>query len=127
MSKQIKALNVITNKIIHFDTLNSACKYFNHKQKGSFTTHCNHKAKNLWRNEWTFAYENDDFYYKHLNVSYDKSCNKGTVVKLINLDDQSELIFNSLNKLNKYLGVKLKYVNNECYYLNYHAIKLKIK
>ena len=130
MSKQIKALNVRTNEIIHFDTLYEACKYFNHKQKGSFLIHCDHKAKNLWRKEWTFAYENDDFYYKHLNVEYDKSCNKGTTVKLINLDDNSEQIFNSLNKLNKYLNIRkgyLKYNNGISYYQNYKIIKLKIK
>ena len=61
MSKQIKALNVNTQEIIHFDTLTAACRYFNHKQKGSFLLHCEHLAKNLWRKEWTFAYENDDF------------------------------------------------------------------
>ena len=130
MSKQIKALNVRTNEIIHFDTLYEACKYFNHKQKGSFLIHCDHKAKNLWRKEWTFAYENDDFCYKHLNVEYDKSCNKGTTVKLINLDDNSEQIFNSLNKLNKYLNIRkgyLKYDNGISYYQNYKIIKLKIK
>ena len=126
-SKQIKALNVNTKEVIHFDTLFDACKYFNHKQKGSFTLHCNHKAKYLWKKEWTFAYENDNFYYKHLKTQHDKSCNKGIKIKLINLDNNSELIFNSINKLNIYLGVKkgfLKYINNECLYKNYKIIKL---
>ena len=130
MSKQIKAYNINTKEIIHFDALCDACKYFNHKQKGSFLVHCNHEAKYFWRKEWTFAYENDDFYYDNLLVEYDKSCNKGTTVKLINLDDNTEIIFNSLNKLNSYLGVKkgfLQYKNNECYYQNYKIIKLKIK
>ena len=70
------------------------------------------------------------FYYDNLLVEHDKSCNKGTTVKLINLDDNTEIIFNSLNKLNSYLGIKnrfLKYKNNECYYQNYKIIKLKIK
>lgn len=128
-SKQIKAYNVNTKEIIHFDTLHDACMYFNHKQKGTFITYCNHKAICLWRNEWTFAYENDNFFYD-LPIKYDKSCNKGTKVKLINLNDNSEIIFNSLNKLNSYLGIKkgfLKYKNNECNYLNYKIIKLNIK
>ena len=51
MSKSIKALNVKTNAVLHFDTLNAALKYFNHKQKGSFTMHCNGNAKYLWRGE----------------------------------------------------------------------------
>lgn len=130
LSKSIKALNVKTNKILHFDTLSEACKYFNHVQKGSFINHCEHKAKYLWKEEWTFAYENDNFYYDHLKVKHDRSCNKGTKVKLINLIDNSEIIFNSLNKLNTFLGVSkgyLKYINNECQYKNYKIIKLEIK
>ena len=39
-SKQIKAFNVITNEVLHFDTLHDACKYFNHRQKYSFVKHC---------------------------------------------------------------------------------------
>ena len=127
-SKQIKAYNVNTKEIIHFDTLHNACIYFN-IQNGPFTKYCNHKAICLWKNEWTFAYEGDEFFYD-LPIKYDKSCNKGTKVKLINLNDNSEIIFNSLNKLNKYLGIskgKLKYINNECNYLNYKIIKLNIK
>jgi len=127
MSKQIKALNVNTNEIIHFETLHEACMYFNHKQKGSFLNYCNHLAKYLWRKEWVFAYENDDFDYKNLKNEYDKSLRKGTQVKLINLLDNTEIIFNSLNKLNQYLNLRngeLKYTNNECIYKNYKIIKL---
>lgn len=130
MSKQIKALNVNTHEIIHFDTLAAACRYFNHKQKGSFLLHCKHLAKNLWRKEWTFAYENDDFCYEHLNVEYDKSCHKGTLVKLLNLETNEEIMFNSLTKLYKYLelsNVVLNYDNGVCFYKNYKIEKIKVK
>ena len=128
-SKQIKAYNVNTKEIIHFETLHDACIYFNHSQKGTFIKYCDHNGICLWKGEWVFAYENDNFYYD-LPYIYDRSCNKGTKVKLINLNDNSEIIFNSLNKLNKYLGVNkgfLKYINNECNYLNYKILKLNIK
>lgn len=127
MSKQIKAYNVVTHQVLHFDTLKAACKYFNHKQKGAFISFCNHKAKYLWRKEWVFAYENDDFYYENLIEKYDDSCRKGSKVKLINLVTNEEIIFNSLNKLNEYLNVRkgfLKYKNNICLYNNYKIIKL---
>ena len=129
MSKQIKALNVNTNQIIHFECLTDACNFFNHRQKGTFIYHCDNKAKYLWRKEWTFAYENNDFNY-NLIKEYDRSCNKGTKVKLIDLKNNSEKIFNSLNKLNEYLGLRkgqLKYINDECIYQNYKIIKLQIK
>lgn len=127
MSKQIKGFNVNTKEIIHFETLHEACMYFNHRQKGSFLNYCNHLAKYLWRKEWVFSYENDDFYYDNLNIEYDKSLRKGIKVKLINLDNNEELIFNSLNKLNQYLNLRkgiLKFDNNKCLYKNYQIIKL---
>lgn len=136
-SKQIKALNVNTKEVIHFDTLGDACKYFNHKQKGSFVAHCNHIAKYLWRKEWTFAYENDDFYYKHLEVEYDNSARNGKKVKVINLLTNEEQIFNSLSKLELFLKNKnlLDYSiyklqfdsNNECIFNNFKIILLNNK
>lgn len=125
-SKQIKALNVITNEVLHFDTLHDVCKYFNHRQKYSFVKHCENKAVCLWRNEWTFSYEENDF-NKDLPSEYDSSLRKGIIVKLIDLRTNEEKTFNSLNKLNSYLGKRkgeLKFTNNECLYDNYKIIKL---
>lgn len=102
MSKQIKAYNVNTKEILHFETLGEACKYFNHRQKASFVYHCENTAKYLWRNEWTFAYENNDF---NLNLGiYDPSCNKGIKYELLNTINNEKLIFNSRNKLMEYLN-----------------------
>ena len=99
---------------------------FNHRQKYSFVKHCENKAVCLWRNEWTFAYEENDF-NKDLPSEYDSSLRKGTNVKLIDLQTNEEKTFNSLNKLNSYLGKRkgeLKFTNNECLYDNYKIIKL---
>lgn len=126
-SKQIKALNVNTNEIIHFDTLLDACKYFNHKQKGSFICRCENQVLTLWRGVWTFAYENNEFIPDNMLYIYDKSCRKGIKVKLIDLISNEEKIFNSLNKLNSFLGIKkgtLKFENNECNYASYKVIKI---
>ena len=125
MAKQIKALNGNTNEVIHFDTLHAACQYFNHIQKGSFINHCENKAKYLWRKEWTFAYEENEF-NTNLEKEYDNSLRKGSKAKLIDLNTNEEQIFNSLNKLNNYLGIKkhtIKYTNNEGIYNNYKIIK----
>ena len=134
LSKQIKAYNIITKEIIHFNTLTEACKYFNHKQKGSFIQHCEHKAKYLWRKEWTFAYENNDFDYKNLMIEYDKSCRNGQKLKIINLLTNEEIIFNSFSKLNTLLNLSgnklynLKFdSNNICQYNQYIIIKLNNK
>lgn len=127
MSKQIKALNVKTNEILHFETLISACKYFDHKQKGTFIKYCDNKAICLWKGAWTFAYEENNF-NTDLPEKYDRSLNKGTKVKLIDLETNDEKIFNSLNKLNEYLGIsknELTFIDNECIYdAAYKIIKL---
>ena len=127
MSKSFKGLNIVTGEIIHFDTLTEACRYFNHKQKSVFLMYCEKLAKYRWRKEWTFAYEENNF-NTNLEIEYDKSCHKGTKVKLIDLDTNEEKIFNSLNKLNAFLGIKkgtLKFENNECIYdAAYKIIKI---
>lgn len=132
MSKQIKALNVNTKEVIHFETCAAACKYFNHKHKESFIVHCNEKGKYLWRKEWVFAYEENDFKYDHLIKEYDSSCRRGTKIALINLDTKEEIIFNSLNKLYLHLNIQRKELKfkgkNECIYdALYKIIKLNKK
>lgn len=127
LSKQIKALNVETNEIIHFECLGDACRYFNHKQKNTFMQHCENKAICLWRGKWVFAYEENEF-NTNLPEKYDMSLNKGTKVKLIDLETNEEQTFNSLNKLNSYLGIHkgyLKFESNECIYdAQYRIVKL---
>ena len=129
MAKSIKALNVKTNEIIHFETLGEALKYFNHRQKGSFVNHCERKAKYLWRGEWTFAYENNDF-YTDLEEKYDSSLRNGKKVKITDIKSGNEQIFNSISKLlESYPEIKRSDIvfdkNNECVFdASYKIIKL---
>lgn len=127
MAKSIKALNVKTNEVIHFETLNAALKYFNHKQKASFVLHCNKLAKYLWRGEWTFAYENDEF-MTDLIEKYDSSLRNGHKVKIIDLETNKEEVFNSISKLSQQYDIpynEIKFTNNECIYdASYKIIKL---
>lgn len=126
-SKQIKAYNIVTKEVLHFKTLVEACKYFNIAQKGIFVNHCENKAKRFWRKEWTFAYEGNEFNMNLSTEEYDRSCNNGTKVKLIDLETNSEIIFNSINKLNSYLGLNkgyLKFENGISFYDEYKIIKI---
>ena len=75
--------------------------------------------------EQVYAYEENDF-NTNLPSKYDRSLNKGTKVKLLDLQTNEEQTFNSLNKLNSCLGKRkgeLKFTNNECLYKNYKIIK----
>ena len=128
MSVAIKALNVKTNEIIHFDRLAAACEYFNHKQKGTFVERAKGLSKLLWRGEWTFAYEDNEF-FTDIKERHDRSLNNGKKVKIIDIDTGKEDIFNSISKLiESYPEIKrsdLKFVDNECIYdAAYKIIKL---
>lgn len=126
MHKSIKALNIETKEVLHFDTLKDACVYFNVKQKAVFVSRCEHKNNYLWRNKWDFAYENNEF--NLFSTCFNRSTLHGQKVKLIDLETNDEKIFDSINKLNAYLGIRkgeLKFVNNECFYdAAYHIIKI---
>ena len=126
MSKPFKALNVVTNQIIHFNTLHEACKYFNRKNKQVFVAGCENKMQFLFKKEWTFAYEENEFNVS-LPKAYDASLRKGIKHSLTNLETGEEMIFNSASKLNQFLNVPkgyLKFENNECIYKNFKIVKL---
>ena len=124
-AKSLKGYNIKTGEILYFDTFAEACSYFNYKHKQTFAAHCNNKATYLWRNEWTFAYTDNEFITTLL--PYDPSTKNGTKVKLIDLSSGYELCFNSLNKLCSKLQIKygmLKFIDNVCFYEHYKIIKL---
>lgn len=128
MATAIKALNVNTNEIIHFETLAAACKYFNHKQKGAFAERAKGLSKYLWRGEWTFAYEDNEF-FTDLKKEYDSSLRNGKKIKLVDIETGNAEIFNSISKLiEAYPEITrsdLKFVDNECIYdATYKIIKL---
>lgn len=128
MATAIKALNVNTNEIIHFETLAAACKYFNHKQKGTFAERAKGLSKYLWRGEWTFAYEDNEF-FTDLKKEYDSSLRNGKKIKLVDIETGNAEIFNSISKLiEAYPEIKrsdLKFMDNECIYdATYKIIKL---
>lgn len=120
MSKQIKAYNYITKEELHFETLHEACQYFNHRQKSAFVNHAEKKAKYWWRNEWTFAYEGDEYNFDL--TTYDSSCRCGIKIKATNTLTNEEIIFNSINKCNSFFNVPkgyIQYSNNGVMYESY--------
>jgi group I intron endonuclease len=124
-SKSLKGYNIKTGEILYFDTFAEACSFFNYKHKQTFAAHCNNKATYLWRNEWTFAYTDNEFITSLL--THDPSTKKGTKIKLIDLSSGYEECFNSLNKLYNKLQIKkgmLKFIDNVCVYNHYKIIKL---
>lgn len=94
LSKQIKALDIETNKIYHFDTLGRCLKFLGIKNKGGVSNICGGTVKYYWRNKWNFAYEGEEF--KKLTIKHPRiskyNIKKG---KLIRKSDKQQIIFNS--------------------------------
>ena len=56
---------------------------------------------------------------------YDRSCNKGIKVKLVNTINNKEILFNSINKCLEYLSLNkkdVKFIDNICKYNEYLII-----
>lgn len=103
MSKQIKAKNIITGKEYVFDTVADCLKFIGTRHKGTVTSRASGECHNLWRNEWMFAYEGNEYPEFH-EFHYDPSCRKGRKVNLIKDDEVFK--FNSINKACEFLNIK---------------------
>lgn len=103
MSNQVKAKNVKTGKEYFFETLGECLKFLNVSNKGIVMTRANRTCNTLWRNEWMFAYEDEDYADFH-EFHYDPSCRKGVKV---NLEKNGKVEkFNSKNKACQFLKIK---------------------
>lgn len=109
MSVQIKCKNVKTNKEYIFDTLSQCLSFLGIKNKAVVTSRARKQCNTLWRNEWMFCYENDD-YGEFIEYHYDTSCRKGKKVKLIK--DNDVVCFNSINKACNFLNTKINTLVN---------------
>lgn len=102
MSNQVKAKNVKTDKEYFFDTLGACLKFLGVANKGIVMSRVKGKCNTLWRNEWMFAYEDEEYAEFH-EFHYDPSCRNGT--KVILKKNNKSYTFNSKNKACKFLNI----------------------
>lgn len=60
-SNQLKAFSVKTNKEYFFETLGECLDFLGIKNKGIVMNRAHKTINTLWRHEWKFAFENDDY------------------------------------------------------------------
>ena len=106
MSKQLKCRSVVTGEEYHFPTQAEALKFFHIKNKKLIMDRANGLVKSLWRHEWLFAFEKEDFikdYYDDVN-----SCSRrrGTTVILSNGSIKKE--FSSKLLAMNFLGYSMR-------------------
>ena len=103
MSKSVKCKSIITNEELHFDTVALCIKYFNIKSKHFVSSRISKKCNTLWRDEWMFAMENEEYSEYEF---FDASTRKGRRVVLRN--GTEEHTFNSKNKAIEFLETATK-------------------
>jgi len=87
-SKQIKCKSVLTNEEHYFDTITECLNFFNIKNKNVIMSRVNNKCLSLWRNEWLFALENNEYIDSFENNSLSRR--RGTRVILKKGDELKE-------------------------------------
>lgn len=111
LSKQIKAMNIVTGEIFHFETINRTLKFLGIKSKGIVTDLCEHKRKYYWRDVWNFSYEDEDFkqleFYKGRPKKYNIK-----KVKLINKNTKETMIFKNKYSMTCYINKNKINLNN---------------
>lgn len=105
MSRSLKCKSVITGEEHIFDTINACVKFFNMTGKGFVIKRANHELNYLWRNEWMFAYSDENYDEDRYSI-YDASTKKGIPVTLENLNTNEIIKFSSQNNCLKFLGLK---------------------
>lgn len=99
MSRHLKCKSIITGEEHFFDTLGQCLEFFNIKNKAVIMTRAIGDNNTLWRHEWMFALENEE--YKHFQDVNNLSRRRGTKVSLekdgeIKIFDSKSLAMNFL-------------------------------
>lgn len=110
-SDQIKAFSVKQNKEFFFNTLDECLQFLGIKNHGIVSDRARKKITTLWRHEWKFAFENEDYGEFTDAEDYDASLRKGIKVTLTK--DGVSQMFNSKHKAEEFLSLrKGQLINN---------------
>ena len=110
-SDQIKAFSIKQNKEFFFNTLDECLQFLGIKNHGIVSDRARKKTTTLWRHEWKFAFENEDYGEFTDAEDYDASLRKGIKVTLTK--DGVSQVFNSKHKAEEFLSLrKGQLINN---------------
>lgn len=110
-SDQIKAFSVKQNKEFFFNTLDECLQFLGIKNHSVVSDRARKKTTTLWRHEWKFAFEDEDYGEFTDAKDYDASLRKGIKVTLTK--DGVSQVFNSKHKAEEFLSLrKGQLINN---------------
>ena len=104
-SKKIKCKNINTDEELHFNSLSECQLYFGETNHNFITRRCRGTIKCLFRKEWMFAYEEDE--YPMDNTTTIKH-GRAKSIKVLDLETNIETIFESYSAAERYYQVPNK-------------------
>lgn len=108
----VKCKSVLTGEELVFSTIVACKEYFNEKNHNFITRRCARKTKYVYKGEWVFAYQNDDYIDDY---SFDKNIKRKKKVKIIDLKTLSEYVFDSYTKAELHFGLRQGFFSKDAY------------
>lgn len=124
-AKSVKCRNIDTKEELFFNTMVECKNYFHEKTHRFITTRVRHETKSLYKGVWEIAYTEEDYY------QFEKKVNKrGTLLNVINMDNNSEVNFESIRLASRELNINRSQItkhikNNETVFI-IHNYKITI-
>lgn len=112
LSRKIKCKNVKTNKELFFDSLSECQTFFGETDHNFITRRCNHKIKCLYKQEWIFAYIEDEYINDYTVY---KNNRKSRTINIITLHDNQSYIFHSYAEAERYFHLPQKFLSSKAY------------
>lgn len=115
----IKCKNIETGKELFFSSIVDCMDYFNLPNHNIITRRCTHITKCLYKNEWLFAYKNDDYLNDYTIEKNNRKSKQIIVYDIINNTTQK---FQSFASAERFYNVKQKHFSGKAYKLGKHFI-----
>lgn len=104
-AKKVKCKNINTDEELHFNSLSEAQAYFCETNHNFITRRCRGTIKCLFRKEWMFAYEDEEYSQDNtITVKHGRAKS----IKVLDIESNIENIFESYSAAERYYQVPNK-------------------
>lgn len=110
-AKRIKCKNINTQEELFFNSLSECQAFFQETNHNFITRRCIGKTKCLYKQEWAFAYANEE--YKDFTPY--KNSTKAQPVEVLDLDTQEAKTFESYSAAERYYGITNRAFRSKAY------------
>ena len=101
-SRKVKCKNINTNEEYHFNSFEECVNFFNETNHAFITKRCQEKLKYLYKGEWLFSYEENEYIKDYYSKKHQRRKRK---ISIVDLENNEEKIFDSYIEAKEYYGV----------------------